>query len=138
VVEWFQEACQGVTMAAERGLYRDFEVLASQYLHLQPDAPHPFCLWASFVFRQVPGPGIPLVSFPGRCVSNMALRTDRGYINKVRYTYPEETAEDGFAGFLAFLAEWTEFVQQAPGQPGKTKGVGSRFGRKHSRTNGCS
>lgn len=115
VVEWFQEACQGVLVAAERGLYRDFEVLASQYLHLPPDAPDPFCLLASFAYRQVPGPDIPEVTFAGRRVSNLALRTDRGYINKVRYTYPEDAGEAGFAGFLAFVAEWTEAVQQATG-----------------------
>jgi hypothetical protein len=111
LVAWFREACQGVTMAAERGLYRDLETLTSQYLHLPPDAPEPFCLWASFLYSQAPGPD---VIFPGQRVSNIALRTDRGYINKVRYTFPEDAREKGYAGFLAFLVEWTGLVQQAP------------------------
>jgi hypothetical protein len=112
LIEWFQEACGAVMVMSERGQYRDFEVLASQHLHLPPDAPDPFCLWASFAYRQGPGPQ---VTFAGRRVSNLALRTDRGHINKVRYTYPEDAGEDGFAGFLAFLVEWTGFVQQASG-----------------------
>ena len=115
VRKWFQESVQGVIFAAKQGLYVDFEVLASQYLHLPLDAPDPFCLWASFAYRQVPGKDIPMVSFAGRRVSNMALRTDRGYINKIRYTYPENAGEEGFAGFLAFLVEWHGHVQLAPG-----------------------
>lgn len=111
VLEWFQYACQAVTDAAEQGLYKDFEVLTSQYLHLPPDSTDPFCLWASFVYRQTPGPN---VSYEGRRVSNLALRIDRGYINKVRYTHPEEAGEEGLTGFLAFLVEWTDLVSKAP------------------------
>jgi hypothetical protein len=112
VVEWFQHSCQDVMLAAERGLYLDFEVLASRYLHIPPGAPDPFCLWASFAYRQISGPGV----FTGRRVSNLALRTDRGHINKVRYTYPEDAGEHGFAGFLGFVVEWTYLVQGARGR----------------------
>lgn len=124
VIELFQESLRGVTMAAEQGIYRDFEVLQSGYITLPPDAPEPLCLCASFAYTQNAGASVPVV-FPdrtdtpvisdiGRLVSHMAFRTDRGYINKVRFNYPEDAGEGGFAGFLNFLVEWTKLVQTAP------------------------
>lgn len=121
VVQLFEESLRGVTMAAEQGIYRDFEILGSGYLNLPPESPEPFCLGASFAYSQNPEAPIPLV-FPnkegtindvGRIVSHLALRTDRGYINKVRYNYPEEAGQAGFAGFLAFFMQWTQSVQRA-------------------------
>jgi hypothetical protein len=102
---------QSIQVAAKQGAYRDLIVRASQYLHLPPTAPDPFCLWAVFSYRQAPGPG---VIFLGKCVSHLALRIDRGYINKVRFTYPEEQQEEkaDFERFLAFLTEWTVRVQE--------------------------
>lgn len=124
VAQWFQESFEGVLMAAKQGIYRDFEVLGSGYINVPPDAPDPLCLCASFTYRQDSGASVPVV-FPekegtpvitdiGRLVSHMALRTDRGYINKVRFNYPEEAGEGGFAGFLNFMVEWTRVVQTAP------------------------
>lgn len=124
VIELFEESLQGVVMAAEQGIYRDFEILQSGYITLPPEAPEPLCLCASFAYQQNAGASIPVV-FPkrkdtpvvndvGRLVSHMALRIDRGYINKVRFNYPEDAGEGGFAGFLNFLVEWTKLVQTAP------------------------
>lgn len=114
VVEWFREACGGVFEAARRGVYSDLEVRASQFLHLPADAPEPFALWASFVYAQAPAPG---VGYTGKRVSNLALRTDHGQINKVRYTYPDpgagEAADAALAAFLRFLVEWTDAVRLA-------------------------
>lgn len=76
---------------------------------------------ASFAFSRNPKAPIPVV-FPqkdgfvqdvGRVVSHLALRTDRGYINKVRFNQPEDAGEAGFAGFVAFTVEWTQAVQRA-------------------------
>ena len=121
VVQLFEESLRGVTMVADQGAYLDFEILGSGYLNLPPESPEPFCLGASFAYRQNPKGPIPIV-FPdkpgiindvGRVVSHMALRTDRGYINKVRYNHPEDVGKAGFAGFLGFTMEWTQAVQRA-------------------------
>jgi hypothetical protein len=47
-------------------------------------------------------------------MSHLALRTDRGYINKVRFTYPESMEASAFPAFLTFLQEWTHAVQSQP------------------------
>lgn len=112
LIELFQGACQGVATAAEQGMYVDLEVLTSQYLRIPPEADDPFCLWASFTYRQVAGPGLPEIDFEGRRFSHLALRSDRGYINKVRYTCPEGSEDGGFNGFMDFLVEWTDYVRK--------------------------
>ena len=122
VIQLFQESAQGVVMAAEQGLYLDFEILNSGYVSVPPDASEPLCLCASFAYRQnsnapVPTAGLPkkegtgVINDVGRLVSHMALRVDRGYINKVRFNYPEDAGQRGVAGFLDFLSEWTAIVR---------------------------
>ena len=121
VQQMFEESLRGVMMAAEQGIYRDFEVLGSGYLNLDPDSDEPFCLAASFAYAQNPEAPVPLVfagkegviNDVGRLVSHLALRTDRGYINKVRFNHPEAAGEAGFAGFAGFTVEWTQAVQRA-------------------------
>lgn len=121
VVRLFEESLQGVTMAAQQGAYLDFEILGSGYLNVPPESPEQFCLGASFAYRQNSGAVIPVV-FPekegtvndvGRLISHMTMRVDRGYINKIRFNYPEEAGEAGFASFLGFAIEWTQSVQLA-------------------------
>jgi hypothetical protein len=119
VMEWFQEACGGVFTAAERGMYSDVKVLASQFLVLDADPASPFCLWAAFSLAQNPGPG---TSHTGPRISHLVLRTDRGYINKIRYTYPEPAPEGVFASFVDFITGWTRAMREAPGH---TAGSGS-------------
>ncbi len=110
IVEQFQQAVTDVFSAAEVGCYEDLELVSSQYLHLPPDSPEPFCLWAALRFHQPPGPQ---VFYTGPQISHLTLRSDRGYFNKVRYSYPESetSADKRFRGFLIFLVEWTSQVQ---------------------------
>jgi hypothetical protein len=110
VMQWFQEACHGILRYAELGSYLNLEEVNSKFLYLPQDDSDPFCLWASFIYNPAPGPGI---SYTGQLMSHIALRTDRGFINKVRFSYPytEEISEVGRKGFLHFLLEWTHAVQ---------------------------
>lgn len=105
VMEFFQTACADVLGQAERGLLLDLEIKASQYLPI--DSEEPSYLWAVFQYRQAPGPG---TSYEGERFSHLALRTDGGYINKVRYTYPAAIAEESSLGLMQFLYEWRETV----------------------------
>ena len=109
VLGFFEQAYLDVLRTAASGLYLDLELSEPQFLYL-PDDDRPFCLAAEFAFRHAPEPG---VGFTGRCASHLALRTDGGFINKVRYTYPESEAgpDDGSERLLAFMVEWTVFVQ---------------------------
>jgi hypothetical protein len=111
VMQWFQQACENVYRNAQTGRYLDLETITSQFLHLPPDAPDPFCLWAAFSYSPAPKPGSHSI---GKETSHIALRTDRGFINKVRYSYPygEEIAEVGFYGYCAFLVDWTMAIQK--------------------------
>jgi hypothetical protein len=109
VQEFFQAACGDVLTAAERGMLLDLEIKASQYLSLPDDAPIPMYLWAAFYYRQSPGP---FTQIEGMRYSHLAVRTDKGYINKVRYTYPEALAQDASIGLVSFLMDWHKAVQQ--------------------------
>ena len=122
VSQLFEESLQSVLMAADQGLYLDLEVLGSGYINVPPDATDPLCLCTSFAYRQnsqapVPSAGIPgkhgVINDVGRLVSHLAMRVDRGYINKVRFNYPENAGERAFGGFVRFMTEWTEAVQGA-------------------------
>jgi hypothetical protein len=124
VIQLFQESLQTVVMAAEQGLYLDFEILNSGYVRVPQDAAEPLCLCASFTYRLNSNAPLPKVGIPakegtgvindiGRLTSHLALRIDRGYINKVRFNHPEELGERGFGGFLRFVMEWTNAVQTA-------------------------
>ncbi|MBY0228865.1 MAG: hypothetical protein K2W96_06285 [Gemmataceae bacterium] len=119
VMEWFQEACRGVFLYRDRGLYHDLEVRDSRFLHLPTDAPEPFCLHACFAYRQEPGEG---VAHEGMRVSHLALRIDRGFINKVRFTYPDDAdfARVAAEAFLVFLLGWAKAVQEAGAPAGGT------------------
>lgn len=113
VWDLYAQAYLDVLRMAEAGMYLDLESQPPGFLHLPRDAADPFCIWAVFVYRQPLGPG---VEFPGRSVSHLALRTDRGYVNKVRYTYPEDEglADKRYGGFLAFFVEWTAVLYSSP------------------------
>jgi hypothetical protein len=108
VQEFFKEACGDVFTAAKRGMLLDLEVKTSQYLYLPSGAPIPMYLWATFYYRQAPGPS---TNYEGMRYSHLALRTDKGYINKVRYTYPDIGDENASLGLIAFLMDWHNVVQ---------------------------
>lgn len=110
VIQWFQEACHGILRHAEMGSYLNLENVDSQFLYFPKDDPQPFWHWASFIYNPARGPDI---GFTGKLMSHIALRTDRGFINKVRFSYPytKEESEVGTRWFFAFLIDWTLAVQ---------------------------
>jgi hypothetical protein len=103
VLQFFRDACGEILLLAERGLYLDCETRTSQYLHLPDDNPDPMFLWAAFRYRQAPGPGVLDEDFR---FSHIFVRTDRGYINKIRYTYPDRVKKDAAQDMIQFLIEW--------------------------------
>jgi hypothetical protein len=109
VQAFFKQAYMDILRVAKRGNYQNLELSEPQLLYL-PDDAEPFCLWAKFGYRHTPESG---VGFTGPCASHLALRTDGGFINKVRYTYPvtDEGENAGSKSLLAFMVEWTVFVQ---------------------------
>jgi len=108
VQEYFKDACGDVFVAEKRGILLELELKTSQYLYLPRDTPKPMYLWASFYYRQAPGPS---TTFEGMRYSHLALRTDKGYINKIRYTYPDIGDENASRGLVAFLMDWHNVVQ---------------------------
>jgi hypothetical protein len=102
VDDFFQQAAGSVLLAAEHGLLLDFEIKDSRYLVLPVTDPEPTYLSAVFYYRQAPGPHN---HYDGMRYSHLAVRTDGGYVNKVRYTYPE-TVGDAQEDVILFLTEW--------------------------------
>jgi len=119
VIQLFQNACEALFMAAEAGIYLDLETLVSREICLPHEPATPFCLWGAFAYRQAPGPD---VIFTERQISHLSMRIDRGYINKVRYTYPdgEMMAKEGCAFFMAFIEEWTAAIRSCGTQAVKS------------------
>lgn len=107
VREFFQQACGEVFALGDRGMYLDLEVKASQYLHVPDDAPEPLFLWAAFYYRQAASP---FVADEGFRFSHIFLRTDAGYINKVRYTYLERADKDAGEDMIRFLFDWLNSI----------------------------
>jgi hypothetical protein len=114
VIDWFEEACNDIQRFSDQGFYQELELRLVQYLHFPIDNPLPFFLWAVFSYYDTPG--LKLLCYEKQ-TSHLALRTDRGYINKVRYTYPEieKTEESDLQQFFNFLFEWTYTVQEFKG-----------------------
>ena len=108
VEQIFQESCNGILLAADRGMLLDLEIKASQYLHLFDD-PKPAYLWAAFYYRQAASP---FTNYEEMRYSHLALRTDDGCISKVRYTYPDYLAEDASVGLAVFLADYYTALQK--------------------------
>lgn len=111
VVGWFRSACNDVARAAGEGVYQDLELRTSQYLAVDAGATEPLGLWAAFAYAQAPAASEEAAQ---RRVSHVFLRTDRGYINKVRYTHPDTEDDQALHRFMAFVAEWTAIVQSIP------------------------
>jgi len=107
VMEFFQQSCAEILSLADRGMYLDIETRASQYLHLPDHAPDPMYLWAAFYYRQTPHP---FVANEGFRFSHILLRTDGGFINKVRYTYPENAIATSSEDMVSFLLDWHDAI----------------------------
>ncbi len=84
MLEIFQHAFSDIAGLAERGDYQHFEVMTSQMLAMPPDSPDPIWLWAAIRYRPIMKAG---VRSDADRISHLAVRSDGGYINKVRYTY---------------------------------------------------
>ena len=113
VAEYYESACHDVFRAAEMGILLDLKMLSSQYFYIEAKEPKPLYLWASFTFSHPDKKG--LVSTEKE-MSHLALRTDRGFINKVRFSYPfsedMELDEAGFFLFRLFVVHWASMVRE--------------------------
>ena len=114
LLEIFQQSYADIDQQAASGAMRDFELHASQYLLLPPDAPQPIGLWAAFSFTP---PSETDGADADRQVSHLMVRTDRGYFNKIRYTHPKDHGIEAVTRFRAFVAEWTAIVQAVSTDP---------------------
>jgi len=105
VIRIFQQSCNEIFTKGTRGEYENLELINSEFLHIPKDNPDPFCLWASFTYNRAPDSD---VIYKGKQMSYIALRVDRGFINKVRFSYPhtEELSELGVLYFIDFLLKW--------------------------------
>ena len=89
---------------------------ASEYLNLPEVGPEPHFLFATFCYRQAGGPD---TQFTGPRVSHLALRIDRGLIDKVRYTYLQGPGdEESYQDCLRFLRDWLAAVTSSGRTPG--------------------
>lgn len=103
-----QQALAEVTFVAEQGHYQQFEIMSAGLLNVPPAAAESAWLWAAMRYRQTRGP---LADDDQDRVSHLAVRTDGGYINKVRYTYTAAIpASRAYSDFLLFLFEWRHSI----------------------------
>lgn len=138
----FRQQHQGILMMENVGTIRDVEVLQSSVLAHPNDRNTPLCFWSSFAYRHiqrevryredagVARDGKGNISDVGRVISHLTMRPDRGYFNKVRFTYVERASDPAYFGvtakdvpdpalhwFLKFVSQWTYAVQTAPIAP---------------------
>jgi hypothetical protein len=106
--ELFQMSYSEIISAAQQGIYENLEVMTSRYLRLPGSNLEPKCwMWSAFRYK----PASPQKISTFDLVSHLAMRIDRGFINKVRYTYSGHLEEQEFSHFLEFLVEWRQAVQ---------------------------
>jgi hypothetical protein len=127
-MECFQKSCGDVFAMADHGIYLDLESRASQYLHIPDDAPEPMYLWAGFYYRQVPDQ---LNAEEGFRFSHILLRTGAGYINKIRYIYPEHAHDTDSIDVVHFLFDWHEAIKRAEACAAANAGLRSRPRKDH-------
>lgn len=77
-------------------------------LEIPTNSIEPFCLWAVFKYRQTSGPQ---VMHTGMRISHLTLRIDKGFVNKIRYSYPEDLNNVEYFRFLNFVTEWNSILQ---------------------------
>jgi hypothetical protein len=108
--ELFKGAYQDIFRAVEMGMYEDLAIVTPQIQYFPNDGSEPMYLWATFRYKQSSWSSVPGVGFR---ISHLLMRTDGGYINKVRYTYPEELEEDNQLDMNLFLIEWFAAVPES-------------------------
>lgn len=107
--EIFQMSYSEIISAAQQGIYENLEVMISRYLRLPGSNLEPKCwMWSAFRYKHSASPH---QTSTFDLVSHLAMRIDRGFINKVRYTYSGHLEEQEFSHFLEFLVEWRQAVQ---------------------------
>lgn len=100
VEEFFQRECAQMKLLAENGTYRDFQFLLADIMPFPDNQSQAMYHVAGFRYRRE---GSAHTLFD----SHLALRTERGFIIKVRYTYPhctgqEEVEKIGLYGLFLF------------------------------------
>jgi hypothetical protein len=107
LTEAYRQSCREVMTLADAGMYLDCELCKSEYLNLGMEGTKPSFLWAAFRYRQAPGQ---FTSTEELRYSHIFLRTDGGFFNKVRYTYPESEAANSSERMISFLIEWLKVI----------------------------
>jgi hypothetical protein len=114
----FLQAYSNILEAAKMGGYERFQAGAVEWMQLPGDFPRPSYHWATFVFGGRHGVRNGTRKGSDSCegddsglfVSHLMVRSDGGYINKIRYTVPLEDAEQ-VEGLIQFLVDWQNTVQ---------------------------
>lgn len=110
VKEFFRQAMGEVLEMGRLGRYTDLETRNARYLHIPADAPQPLCLFGSFYYRKTLRPGVVHEGFRH---SHLFLRTDCGFINKVRYTFLDPATDTNNEEMIQFLFDWYDAVDHA-------------------------
>lgn len=113
VIGLFKHSMDAVRLSEQQGLIRDLKLVRSGLLK-SFDRSESASYWHA-EFRY-------LSAHEVWSTSHMALRIDRGYINKIRYSYPDpaanpdlpqDAADVFFYGFRLFCEQWIHSVQTA-------------------------
>ena len=105
----FDASLNEIGVAAARGIYEGLEFMTRGSLALPPHALDPVWLWAVIRYRQADGAA---VATRDR-VSHLAIRSDSGWIMKLRYTYPAVLPPQwAYNSFLVFAFEWKHSVDR--------------------------
>ena len=108
MMEIFRQALAEISAVVKQGDYHQFELMMAELLAMPPLGGEPTWLWAAMRYRQGKKTE---EDYDQDRVSHLAIRTDAGLTNKVRYTYPATLAPAlAYAGFLLFLFEWKHSI----------------------------
>lgn len=113
VISWFKIALAEIFKFVELGEYKNFTMAFSDFFFLEQNKSNPFCLLSSFIYEATitdASNGNNIICEMEQ-MSHLTLRTDRGFINKIRFSYPREVSHIGIKVFRAFLLDWTTAVQ---------------------------
>jgi hypothetical protein len=110
MAEIYHHALDEIFAVVDNGGYQHFEILMQQFLKIPLHMPKSNWLCTTMRYRQREAAG---TSYDQDRISHLALRTDAGYINKVRYTYPAELpASLAYGDFLLFLFDWQRSINR--------------------------